>query len=725
MNIMVLIDLFNYTIGILQNLCWFITAVSILLFIYRSLFNIPSRSVKYTTEKLAEFKKNGKYIPGIFVELNESKEILRYFIYGAQWKKRIIEKYNNIYKNSYGNILREATTDKELCFNLDNNLAMTDVEKAIDKALEYHKSLHGRKIQFKEIYKESQPIFEIVSWPYTEALGELQKYACAVNCNYMVLIGSAGNGKTNLLCSIAELTAKLGHAVLFLNSRDIKGDIIDQIFDCLNVYEKIKCFKKWYFKILNCILWFKGKRCFVFIDAVNENDDDSYGEEVHSFVNFMGQFSQFKIVVSCRNEYYKERFEKYLSENIDQKYMVYDIKSGDYNTSAIDRVIRKYREYYKYKGIIADNVLYVLCGQLLLLRIFFEVYRDSDKDVLTIRKHELFYKYIERVESTIAPNIEEILNLVADTMLKNMCFDSVDKTVFTETNKTALLSSIEETVLLGQKLFSHEDSIAKSVKEVIYFVFDELRDYYVARRLMQTYVTENSVAGDEIIKVLLSLRNVKASCEEGVVHYSYIFFRTSKIIAQEDKDYYCQKILNFYRLPEGYNYIYQRRHNGTELVNYGLRIIITANMPLTGFEKEFILDCLKKCPEEDGHQLFLHALDGTLYGLEFNLCTYLDLVFELKYLNETLHALNQISNHDYISDDDCPFDLIYYHKKVKGKYPERALQIQEVAEVCLLFNFNDVEKGNIFKEYFSTQPDHDKLRVKIKDRFLKLKKRRT
>ena len=65
------------------------------------------------------------------------------------------------------------------------------------------------------------------------------------------------------------------------------------------------------------------------------------------------------------------------------------------------------------------------------------------------------------------------------------------------------------------------------MKEVIYFVFDELRDYYVARRLMQTNVSENTVAGDEIIKVLLSLRNVKASCEEGVVHYSYIFFRTS------------------------------------------------------------------------------------------------------------------------------------------------------------------------------------------------------
>ena len=80
---MVLFDFFNYTIDILQNLCWFITTVSILWFIYRSLFNIPSRSVKYTTEKLAEFKKNGKYIPGIFVELNESKEILRYFIYGA------------------------------------------------------------------------------------------------------------------------------------------------------------------------------------------------------------------------------------------------------------------------------------------------------------------------------------------------------------------------------------------------------------------------------------------------------------------------------------------------------------------------------------------------------------------------------------------------------------------------------------------------------------------
>ena len=56
-------------------------------------------------------------------------------------------------------------------------------------------------------------------------------------------------------------------------------------------------------------------------------------------------------------------------------------------------------------------------------------------------------------------------------------------------------------------------------------------------------------------------------------------------------------------------------------------------------------------------------------------CTYLDLEFELKsfFLNETLRALNQISNVDYISDDDCPFDLIYYHKKVKRESTRKSL----------------------------------------------------
>lgn len=47
------------------------------------------------------------------MELNEGKEMLRYFVYGEKWKKRIIKDFNNIYANAYGDILKKAVKDMD------------------------------------------------------------------------------------------------------------------------------------------------------------------------------------------------------------------------------------------------------------------------------------------------------------------------------------------------------------------------------------------------------------------------------------------------------------------------------------------------------------------------------------------------------------------------------------------------------------------------------------
>ena len=43
--------------------------------------------------------------------------MLRYFVYGERWKKRIIKDFNNIYANAYGDILKKAVKDMDRCFH--------------------------------------------------------------------------------------------------------------------------------------------------------------------------------------------------------------------------------------------------------------------------------------------------------------------------------------------------------------------------------------------------------------------------------------------------------------------------------------------------------------------------------------------------------------------------------------------------------------------------------
>ena len=715
-------DFFNAIIDTCQNIFSLIFWIFVFACAILSIFRIRKRSLKYTTAKIDEFKRNGKYIPGIFVELNDSKEMLRYFIYGSRWKKRIIKKYNLIYKNYYGDLLREANSNKEICFHLDSWLGMADIEDAIDKALEFHQKLQNHEIKFKEGYAESLPLFEIVSWPYERALSEIQTYARAINRSYAVITGSAGNGKTNLLCSIAELAEKLGYAVLFLNARDIKGDIFEDILNSLSVQESFAKHKRIFFNILNFVLKYKNKKFIILIDAINENENDNFGENIQNFINFMADFSQTKIIVSCRSEYYQERFARYLSDNIIQKKLEYDIKNTPYPDTAKDRLVRKYSEHFNYIGIVSDNVLAVLYEHLLLLRMFFEVYKGSNEDVLHIQKNELFDTYIKHVNKTTALNIEKMLNEVADSMLLHMNFDSVDKEILSNFSEKDLLKTYDETVLLNRKLTFHPGTIASSTKEVVYFVFDELRDYYVAKRIMQIHSTETTIDGDGVINKLQSLRNEKATCEEGVMNYSYIFFRTYESIAQDERDYYCKRILDFYRLPDGYRFSYYKRHNRRDMVNYGLKIVLTSGLPLNEYEKNFIVDCLQRCPEEDGHNIFIYACNGTLTGAVFDLNTYIDLLFRMNNLKQLCEALITMVS-DGLDVYNFPFDLVRNHHSIIEKYPERALQIQKVAEMfMLLFKINAEEKDYEFRDYFNSLPGHNEVRERMKHRIINLQK---
>lgn len=122
-----IIDIFNRIIETLQNTIYFNCFLLAIILIFLSIFFIRSKANKYTERQLSSLKKNGKYIPGVFVELNDSKEVLRYFLYGKKWKHRLICKFNHIYNNSYGDILKKGSLEKKLQFELSIFASMDKV----------------------------------------------------------------------------------------------------------------------------------------------------------------------------------------------------------------------------------------------------------------------------------------------------------------------------------------------------------------------------------------------------------------------------------------------------------------------------------------------------------------------------------------------------------------------------------------------------------------------
>ena len=65
---------FNSIVEFIQNAGLVIGVLTAVVLVIRSIVNIKRRANRFTKEQLFGLKSNGKYIPGIFVELNESKE---------------------------------------------------------------------------------------------------------------------------------------------------------------------------------------------------------------------------------------------------------------------------------------------------------------------------------------------------------------------------------------------------------------------------------------------------------------------------------------------------------------------------------------------------------------------------------------------------------------------------------------------------------------------------
>ena len=700
----------------IQNLWWLVILIFTVLVLIVSLFSIRRKANKFTNEQINHLIKDGKYISGIFVELNESKEVLRYFIYRKRWKKRLVQNFNFVYDNAYGDILRKAYRDPNACYKLSRKTSLEKIEKVTKAAFDLHNNFNRSNVEFKSDYKESQVLFELLHYPYTEALGDVHQCSKATNRKYFILTGSAGNGKTNLLCSISELLIKLKEAIVFLNARDIEGDVLSFLFCELKLPEIYKKHKYVYLSLVNLLLTIQNKHLFIIVDAINENDSDGFGSRITKFINEITKYSRINVIVSCRNEYYKERFRKCLVENVDIPAFEFDLKEQHYTLAAINQIISAYSKFFNYGGQIVFTVRNMLSKQLLLLRIFFEVNRNSNIDVFTIRKHEIFAQYIEVVKQSSGEYIVQVLDAVTDFMIENENYDEISLSDLEKIGITSAVikKAVDSSILFSKKLISHEGTIAKNETEVLYFVFDEMRDYYIARRILLRNISTDNVNGEAVLGKLKQLRAIGASCEEGVIHYCYMFFRTDEVVKKLNQtEKMCNSILDLYRIPEGgERKTHWHMHHREEFQNLGLRIILTSGIELSDFEISYIQDCLRKNPYEDGGIFFDTMLDGTLYGGIYNLDIYLEILFGLKNKDAILNVFHKINARNSRDDRFIPEDFIQYYIALENS--ENKLQIQKIAELYLLcFELYDVEVQEKLEDFFYNLLTHDKVQSEM------------
>lgn len=703
--------------GIAQNLWWLIFVIAVFLGLLHYLALFSRRSTDYSKKQIDKLISSGKYIPGLFVEMSDVKECLRYFIYGKKWKHRLIKDFNFLYDNVYGEILRKGYEDISLEYHVGNklhrNASVQELRTAIKTSYHFHDDIETNrdKYKFSSAYEESKYLFEIIRRPYKDALEPLQRKAECIDKRYIVLTGSAGNGKTNLLCSITQLLRNLKQPVLFLNAKDIKGRLSDHIAEELNIPGRLREHQGFLWQLENFKWKVSRKYYYIIIDAVNENEDKDFCSNLSSFLNNMLGYSHVKVIVSCRSEYYEVRFRKSLVEDVHGSAHEMNLENGQYNEAAWDRIYRVYSDYFHFTGKISTPVKEVLNRQLLLMRIFFEVYQGQSVNVSSIRTHELFKRYVERIDDE-DHKIDHVLQTVARIMLEQQKYSSVDlEEVQKGSDKEALSKALDGSILLEKKIPEYKGTIAEDVKEEVCFTFDEFRDYSLARCLAKKHTADGVIDGEAIYKDVQLIESSAATSAEGIVHYMYVFLRGMMEDNKGDFSDILSKILSFYTVTEINQNEYSYWRQPTGIQNQGVKIILTSGVPMNTVEMRFLRDCLFKNAWQDGGPFFDICLNGTRYHTDINFNQYVEVILGL----QDIDALDRTLRAAMAKDDSIPERLIDLHKDYSNDNVA-ALQFQTVAELFMIvFKFKSPLQERL-EGYFYNLPNHEVVRKELVDR---------
>lgn len=571
-------------IGKFDTICGIISVAMIVVLFVWLLLTFRKKINKSTKNQVDFFISDGKYIPEIYIELNESMEYLRYFIYGNRWKKRIIKCYNTIFKGYDGKVIL-----KVLNTNIKSKLFLFQKTKTIKSKIsmvhnEFENIWTYKTKGAEENREEFFHLRELIYYR-TDALKQCKLLIDLIKAKNLIVIGSAGNGKTNLLCRLSEILIKIKWPCLLINARDINTNCSDYILNKLPFVKKIHNYSAWFLKIYDCILFLRKKYFFIIIDAINENDRDVFVESVGSLLDDFSKYKRIKFILSCRSEYFGSRYSQYFNSCESHPYKL-KLDEIHYDERAKEKIFSVYSKYYNMHTHLPKYIKDRLLNSLLLMRIFFEINSNQKKCNLELRNAEIYKMYIDMVSSkTVGIDLHQIMNNISKLMVDSLNFDSIKIADLGLSAKDLEMfrNCLDNNLIISRKLAEGTD-ITERTYEVIYFVFDELRDFCLSRYLLIKAEEEHDESFVSIFSFLETLFKEKQSPLEGVLKYSYYYLKKTQ------NDNSCILILEKYGSSDAIN-IYNFRDYREEnrlFNNIGMSLIFTDFSDLKDYELDYV-----------------------------------------------------------------------------------------------------------------------------------------
>ncbi|VEH21487.1 Uncharacterised protein [Chryseobacterium nakagawai] len=334
----------------------------------------------------------------------------------------------------------------------------------------------------KELYHERQDLLTVFN-----------KFISS-DANFFGIVGPAGVGKTNVMCSLAiqNLEDKF---VFFYNAAIINKSPLEHIAQDLNGVFSSKSESSLILKKLDELGRFLNKKILIFIDAIDESTNPNLSLELSEIALICRNLSQIKICISCKlniwdgilkikgtnTHLFEElcKFHKRISDSNNNPAFLLK----EFNDDELKNITLQYKNSFNLKGDISK----LLSNELrngFFLRIFSEVYNHKqipDK----IDDKELIKNYIkeslEKTELRFQSGIRILAKVGKILMSRN--YTSLEKYEDDGLDVNNLLEKLNFAIddNLPEELFSR-NILIRSNKEESYnvnFYYSKVRDYII------------------------------------------------------------------------------------------------------------------------------------------------------------------------------------------------------------------------------------------------------
>ncbi len=491
---------------------------------------------------------SGKYLPNVFIENRKTKQFLRDFVDPYTFCKLTLERCDSfdLYR-----LNRDRRINHKPTFDFDitpykSCVAEESIKTFYEQVEECQKFLRAKYDELNS--GSSRDYFS------SSRFGRQNEHLQYITGKVLLITTSAGQGKTNLVCDLVDKVLLTRHIpFVYLNGYEIKPDDIGRSFADMMLPGTGITFDN---AIKEVATYCKYKRCPIIfiIDGLNENQrPDVFASNLEVFLDLVLQYDCVKVLMTCRTEYYKERFGSLDAAFKDRMLRIEDLNEH-LNDEEKQKLLRNYLGYFHINAQINQHVKDALCEDLLLLRIFSEANQGKSLGhVHSIKREELFEEYyelmsqklIEKVQneqhyqlekSSIASFMENMVNyMVGNDSFFNVPLPLLLKNIAKE-EEEIFRRFLDENILLRKDL-APDAKGAFGHREVVNFTYDSFRDYIIS-----AYLSDNILPGSipEYERLVKAYTASGHQLREGITPFLFVHAKNNqqekacKILSQLD-----------------------------------------------------------------------------------------------------------------------------------------------------------------------------------------------